>query len=466
MPKLVKHTQGRSEQPKLRKGLKSLRETHPERADEWCYELNGAFTPDNVSAGSTLPQYWKCLCSCGHDNVYLAPPNRRTSGGTKCPNCSEPAKQICHLGCGSFAEVYENTQLMREWDWKKNNALGIHPAEIRPSSHKEVHWTHYGKTGVCKHKWTSPVDRRVSQGSGCPYCSFPIFEVCPKGCNSLAVTHPHLIEKIYFPLPELWRLNEAWKLAMTLTAGSKTVLTFFHVGKCGHTHFWPAEVQKMTQENPTGCPICCVPSHGFCHLVCNSLAVTHPRVAAALHPTKNNGLTADKIHAGSRERRWWVHTADNGEEHEWDAIVGNLTKRVKPSWCPRCVDSRGEVAVRETLKRLNISFIPQSKIKPSNYPNKLMMDFYIPSNDKAIEFDGPQHFEPVEFYGGLLGFQSLRVRDTVKNQYCLENHISLLRIHWTDLDDVDSLVRAFINAPNDIPITYSPSFPRKFEHNH
>lgn len=464
IPKIVKHTQSNPKQPKLRKGCKSLRETCPKRAEEWCHELNGAYTPDNVTAGSTLPQYWKCLCTCGHDNVYLSTPNRRCLQGSNCPNCSKPAKQICHMGCGSFAQVYEGDQLMQEWDWEKNNALGIYPDKIRPSSHKVVHWVHYAKNGFCKHEWTAPVYRRVLQESGCRYCSYPIKEVCPQGCNSLAVTHPHVVEMIYFPLPELWRLNEAWKLALTLTAGSNKELTFFHVGKCGHTHFWVTQVQNMAKKNPTGCPICCVPSHGFCQFACNSLAVTHPKVAAALHPTKNCSLTADKIHPGSGERLWWRHLTDKGEEHDWDAIVGNLTKRVKPSWCPRCIESRGEAAVRTTLNALGIRFDPQHQIWPYGRSHALMIDFCLIGLNKAIEFDGLQHFEPIEYYGGQAGFDSQRDRDIEKNEFCIEEDISMLRIHADDLDEVDEIVRSFVDAVDDGQITYSPSFPQEFKH--
>ena len=63
-----------------------------------------------------------------------------------------------------------------------------------------------------------------------------------------------------------------------------------------------------------------------------SIRVSHPEVAAQLHPTKNNGLTAEQIVAGSRKKYWWV--CPEGPDHEWNAFVSNRT--LNGSGCPCC----------------------------------------------------------------------------------------------------------------------------------
>ena len=61
--------------------------------------------------------------------------------------------------------VSDNAQLMAEWDWEKNNTLGLVPNEITSHSGKKVWWK-------CQkgHEWVTSVANR-SKGNGCPYCS-------------------------------------------------------------------------------------------------------------------------------------------------------------------------------------------------------------------------------------------------------------------------------------------------------
>ena len=58
--------------------------------------------------------------------------------------------------------------LVKEWDYNKNNALGIYPDEIRYGSHRKVWW-------ICKfgHEWQSRIADRTnkSQPCGCLVCA-------------------------------------------------------------------------------------------------------------------------------------------------------------------------------------------------------------------------------------------------------------------------------------------------------
>ena len=51
-----------------------------------------------------------------------------------------------------------------------------------------------------------------------------------------------------------------------------------------------------------------------------------------------------------------------------------------------------------------------------------------------IEYDGEQHFKPIEFFGGEEAFQKQQERDQKKDEWCKENNIPLLRIPYTDYD--------------------------------
>ena len=67
--------------------------------------------------------------------------------------------------------------------------------------------------------------------------------------------------------------------------------------------------------------------------------------------------------------------------------------------------------------------------------NPLPFDFYLPQLNKCIEYDGGQHYFPVDFAGKGMEhaeeqFRKTQYRDKIKNDYCKNNGISLLRIPY------------------------------------
>lgn len=56
------------------------------------------------------------------------------------------------------------------------------------------------------------------------------------------------------------------------------------------------------------------------------------------------------------------------------------------------------------------------------------LDIYIPSKKAAIEYQGKQHFEPVEFFGGDAGYKSNVMRDMRKKARCAAEGIAVL--YW------------------------------------
>lgn len=104
--------------------------------------------------------------------------------------------------------------------------------------------------------------------------------------------------------------------------------------------------------------------------------------------------------------------------------------------CPNCKSSKGEKLVSKILDSLNIEYEYQKKFKDLVYKNNLVFDFYIPSVNTAIEYDGIQHFKPTNF-GGVsdeVANENLEhqvIKDKLKNNYCIKNGIKLLRIPYT-----------------------------------
>ena len=103
--------------------------------------------------------------------------------------------------------------------------------------------------------------------------------------------------------------------------------------------------------------------------------------------------------------------------------------------CPQCQESIGERKVRQWLEKNNIEYIYQKKFKDCRDKKELPFDFYIPSYNTCIEYDGIEHFEPIDFAGKgkdwvSIQFKKTKLHDEIKNQYCINNNIRLLRIPY------------------------------------
>ena len=102
--------------------------------------------------------------------------------------------------------------------------------------------------------------------------------------------------------------------------------------------------------------------------------------------------------------------------------------------CPNCGESKGEKEISKFLDKYNILYNRQHKFADCRNNFELPFDFYLPSFRIAIEFDGKQHFEPLEFFGGIQSFEKLKENDKIKSDYCEDNYINLIRIKYDQIN--------------------------------
>jgi hypothetical protein len=104
-----------------------------------------------------------------------------------------------------------------------------------------------------------------------------------------------------------------------------------------------------------------------------------------------------------------------------------------------CLTSQGEFEISALLNKNDIAFEAQKSFVDCKYNEQdarlPRFDFYI-NNSYLLEFDGIQHFEPIEYFGGEEQFLIQTRRDQYKNQWCKENNIPLIRIPYTKLDSL------------------------------
>jgi very-short-patch-repair endonuclease len=107
------------------------------------------------------------------------------------------------------------------------------------------------------------------------------------------------------------------------------------------------------------------------------------------------------------------------------------------SGCPACRETRGESAVRQVLEAEGIEFSSQWGHPTLRHIRPLRFDFAIPARMIAIEFDGGQHFAPVNFRGGMTDeqmsktFEAVVLRDAIKTRWAKDNGWHLVRLSNT-----------------------------------
>lgn len=104
-----------------------------------------------------------------------------------------------------------------------------------------------------------------------------------------------------------------------------------------------------------------------------------------------------------------------------------------------CLTSTGECLIQKILQDNGIQFEKQKIFKDFVFPKTKAYpkyDFYLPEYNRLIEFDGIQHFKPVEIFGGQEYLELVQEHDKLKNEYALKNNISLIRIPYTVKNEI------------------------------
>lgn len=109
--------------------------------------------------------------------------------------------------------------------------------------------------------------------------------------------------------------------------------------------------------------------------------------------------------------------------------------------CPKCRQSHGEAIIRNIMEEYYVKYQNQYRInisKTINSSGYSYIDFYLPDFNIFIEYNGIQHYVPVEHFGGELRFKKQTQRDQYIKDYCKINNIKLLEIPYKlkDYNDI------------------------------
>lgn len=211
-----------------------------------------------------------------------------------------------------------------------------------------------------------------------------------------------------------------------------------------HGPFWVApsnHVRKMARQgwNPCGCPECGVES------VRNRNKARKRTQTEAIQILRN--IHGDRYEYG--EYRGYSYPIEiTCDEH--GLFIQQFSNHSRGTGCPKCKNSKGEARIEAILINLSLNFEKQkSFVDCSGDTKPLLFDFYIPDRRLVIEYDGEQHFKPVKFHRAMSQetaermFEKTQRYDTIKDMYCRDQGLKLLRIPYTHLKYAEQLIKPF-----------------------
>lgn len=112
------------------------------------------------------------------------------------------------------------------------------------------------------------------------------------------------------------------------------------------------------------------------------------------------------------------------ENHEFNNVEWYEYGRFESKW-------KSEALVFELCQKIygknNVIF----QYSPA-FLGQMSYDIFIISKNTAIEYQGKQHFEPVEFFGGQEHFEKQVIRDKLKKELSAKNKIKLIYISYKE----------------------------------
>ena len=189
-------------------------------------------------------------------------------------------------------------------------------------------------------------------------------------------------------------------------------------------------------------------------------AFTHLKGHGCPSCSKNKRMTSDEFINKSKSNHSKEYIYDFVDYKNMQTPVKIVCPRHGEFWqfpqvhingggCPTCNQSKGERMIEIFLKNNNIKYINQKKFDDCKNISQLAFDFYLPDYNCCVEFNGIQHYYPVDIFGGKENLEITIKRDKIKEKYCKDNNINLIIIKQDkkhiDINNVKSQITDILN---------------------
>lgn len=100
--------------------------------------------------------------------------------------------------------------------------------------------------------------------------------------------------------------------------------------------------------------------------------------------------------------------------------------------CPYCNSPKGETIINKILDTLNLNYETQQTFDDLKDDRLLSHDFYLPDQNILIEYQGIQHYQPIDYFGGEATFKKQQKHDKMKLDYAKNHGYNLIAVPYTE----------------------------------
>ncbi|AJI08873.1 MULTISPECIES: PDDEXK family nuclease [Bacillus cereus group] len=144
----------------------------------------------------------------------------------------------------------------------------------------------------------------------------------------------------------------------------------------------------------------------------------------------------------------YIRMKHNVCRHEYSIVAVSFLRGTR---CAQCKESKGERLINQILADKGIKFQRQYKFDKCRHINPLPFDFAIFKDEQVaalIEFQGRQHYQPIDYFGGESAFAETQIRDEIKKDFCKKMDIPLFIIpHW-EYESLEQLLQEKLTMLN------------------
>lgn len=322
--------------------------------------------------------------------------NQKVMSG--CPYC---ARKRLFRGENDLATVFPT--IAQYYDVDKN---GNTASDVFAKSNKEVWW-------VCDngHSFSMKVLNRIRREKSCPYCSG---QKLLTGFNDLQTIYPNIATEWDYSKnegsPSNYRHGSGYK-------------AWWICNDCGASYQSPINTHIQGHK----CPYC---NGNKVDSGRTDLQTLFPDIAKEY--ADDNELPVNQISASTHKKVKWICPNCN---EEYFASPHHRTSKDKTE-CPLCKkQSKGERRIKNILDKYGIEYKQQGWFRDL-YGDKgrpLLFDFMLYVDDKlvgTIEYNGQQHYHPVDVFGGESAFRQQVEYDKRKLFYCLNHGVPILQVAY------------------------------------
>jgi len=269
----------------------------------------------------------------------------------------------------------------------------------------------------------------ILSNSKCPFCTGRRVSVS----NCLATKNP-ILDSEWHPTKN----GDLTPYDVTISSG-KNVWWL-----CKNGHEWQDKICKRNIF--LECPYCNHqrPSDEY------NLTIIYPLICKDWDYDKNNKRPEEYLPQSHEYASWKCYKCG----FTWETRINSRTK--DNTECPECVSkNKGELQLKEILIRYFIKYVPQKTFPDCIQKYVLRFDSYLPDFNVCIEYNGRQHYEPVDFAGkgeewAKDNFTIIKKHDQIKRDYCKNNNIKLIEIPYWYFNNIEEILLRELNLNNNI----------------